>query len=471
MARTQSIGTSTIAVDLAFSALRDDFPTTSPQVEARRSEFNPLFDALEEAGVSRPTLQSAWTFHTASNEAVRSRMLAARDDALQRLGDDGLGCTVSGVDEDFEGTGARRIQGTFTVPWYLSAPQPPATFSYDESGAPEYQGTEEVEFTALIPASLIESSESGALVTFGHGLFGNAESTLSSGTAVGIAEDLGAVLVGTDWHGMSFKDLGFLASVLTNVSNFHMLGDNLQQGMINQLSLTRSMLGSCRALPEMQSEGGTSTIDPELSYLIGVSQGSILGTTLLTLSPDIHRGLLLVGGSTFSFMIERSTHYRRFEALLAPFYASRLETGTLMVLSQSVWDYAETAGWIGITNDGSDETDPKEFIYLVAENDAQVSNLSSDVAVRAAGIPVIEGSSRLPWGIPVEEAPYQGSAYVAFGTWDPDPAGTNVSPESDEGGHVAVGFSEPATEMIGHFFATGEVIIPCAPDCSTVDQQ
>lgn len=460
-----------IEADPVFAALRDGVETTSTQVEGRRPEFNRLFDALEAAGVSRDTLQSAWTFHTASDEAVRSRMLTVRDDALERMGEAGLGCTVSTVEDDFQGTGARRILGTFTVPWYLSAPLAPATFVYGDDGDPEFQGTEEIPFTAIVPASLLEGDAPGPLVTFGHGLFGNAEGTLSNVLAVGIAENLDGVLVATDWHGMSAKDLGFLATALTNVSSFYMIGDNLQQGMVNQMALTRSMLGSCRALPALQAGSGDSVINPEQSYFIGISQGSILGTTLLTLSPDIHRGLLLVGGSTFSFMIERSTHYSRFELLLSPFYGSRLETGTLMVLSQSVWDDAETAAWIGIANEGSADTEPKEFIYLVAENDAQVSNLSSDMAARTAGIPVMEGSSRTPWGIPVEAAPYAGSAYVAFGTWDQAPAGTNVSPESDDGGHNAVGFSEPATEMVKHFFDTGEVIVPCAPDCSAVDQE
>jgi len=267
---------------------------------------------------------------------------------------------------------------------------------------------------------------------------------------------------------MSSKDLIFLGEALANVSTFYLLGENLQQGMINQMTLTRSMLGTCRTLPELANNAGDPAIDPEQSFFIGGSQGSILGSTYLTLTPDIDEGLLVVGGSTFSFMIERSIHYTRFETLLNPFYGSRLNTGTLMVLSQMVWDDAETAAWIGITESGSPRTNPKRYIYLVAENDAQVGNLSSDIAVRTAGIPVMAGSSRTPWGIPVEEGPYDGSAYVAFGTWDADPVGSNVSPETDDGGHGAVGVSEPALQMLQRFLDTGEVSVPCAPDCSAV---
>ena len=454
--------------DAVFAALRDGTPTTSEQIEARRPDHEALFSTLEEADVPRDALQLAWSFHTGSNEAIRSRMLNLRDDALERLGEDGLGCTVTRVDEDFRGLGGRRIQGTFTVPWYMDAPQPPATFVLDDDGNPTYQGTEEVAFTAFVPRSLLEGDVPGELVTLGHGLFGAAEGFLSSPALIRLADDFGAVLVGTDWHGMSSKDLIFLGEALADVSTFYLLGENLQQGMINQLTLTRSMLGACRGLPEFANATGESAIDPQDSFFIGGSQGSILGTTYLTLTPDIHRGALIVGGSTFSFMIERSIHYNRFEALLTPFYGSRLVTGTLMVLSQMVWDDAETAAWIGITERGSPRTDPNRYIYLVSENDAQVPNLSSDIAVRTAEIPVLTGSARTPWGIPVEDAPVSQSAYISFGTWDPAPVGSNVSPESDEGGHGEAGFTEPAVEMFRRFFDTGEIIVPCAPDCSAV---
>jgi len=457
-----------IEADPVFAALRDGVRTNARQLEARRPTFETLFDALGESGVARDELVAAWSFHTASDEAIRSRMFAMRADALERLGDDGLGCTVTAVDEDFGGRGARRVRGTYAVPWYLTAPRAPATFVYDEDGDPAFQGTEEVAFTAIVPASLLESDAPGPLVTWGHGLFGNAEGSLSGRPLIDAADAFGAVMVGTDWHGMSSSDLGFLATALSDVSNFYMLGENLQQGMVNMMTLTRSMLGDCRLLPELARVDGEPAIDPETNYFIGGSQGSILGATHLALSPDTDRGILFVGGANFSFMIERSIHFTRFETLLAPFYGSRLNTGMLMVLSQSVWDDAETAAWIGIATEGSDETTPKEFIYLVAENDAQVPNLSSDIAARIAGIPVLTGSARTPWGVPVEDAPVTGSAYVSFGGWDAPPVGGNVSPEVDDGGHGAVGFTPESITMVDRFFATGEIIVPCAPDCSDV---
>lgn len=448
----------------AFAALRDGVLTTSTELEARRAGFEDLFDDLAAAGIPRDSLQAAWRFHTASDETIRARMLAMREDALVQMGADGLGCTVTSVDDDFKSTGARRVRGTFTVPWYLTAPQPPATIVTDANGDPVFQGTEEVDFIAIIPPSLLAATEPGRLITFGHGLFGSAENTLSN--AADIAEAAGAVLVATDWHGMSSKDLVFLGTALANTSDFYMLGQNLQQGMISMMTLTRSMMGSCKSLPEMQATAGNDTIDPTQSYFIGGSQGSILGTTALTLSPDIDRGVLIVGGANFSFMIERSIHFNTFELLLAPSYGSRLATGTLMVLSQSVWDDAETAAYIEATTAGLPDIGPKSFLYLVAKNDAQVTNLSSAMAIRSAGVPVMTGSVHLPWDVPVVDSPYTGSAYIAFDVGDPDPPLGNLSPAEDFGGHGAVGTTPESFQMIDEFLGTGVINVPCAPDCT-----
>lgn len=448
----------------AFRALRDGQVTDSEDLEARRDGFEALFAKLEAAGVARGELQMAWRFHTESFASAHDDLLAMRADALERLGDEGLGCTVESVDEGFRDIAFRRVRATVTVPWYLDAPRQPAAIVRDEAGRPVYQGTEEVPFTVILPRSLADAQEAGPLITWGHGLFGEADGTVSHEQILRVAEEAGAVIAGTDWAGMSQKDLGFLAVALADISQFWHLGEMLRQGMINQIALTRSLLGVCRTLPELTADGAP-LIEPERRYFVGGSQGSILGGTLLTLSPDISRGALIVGGSNFSFMIERSIHYNRFEPLLAPSYPARLDRAVLMALSQHIWDRAESASYLRHATAGLPGIGPKEFLYVVAENDAQVPNLASHLAARLAGIPVVEGSVHRPWGVPEVAAPYRGSAYVAFDVGDrPTPPG-NRAPQVDDGGHNDAAFTPPAKEMIRHFLDTGEVIMPCDGLC------
>ena len=77
---------------------------------------------------------------------------------------------------------------------------------------------------------------------------------------------------------------------------------------------------------------------------IGISQGSVLGGTFLTQSPDIDRGALIVGGANFSFMIERSIHFNTYETFLMPAYGKRLVTAQLMAISCAVTNRFPYAG-------------------------------------------------------------------------------------------------------------------------------
>ncbi|MFC1482253.1 hypothetical protein ACFL51_00445 [Myxococcota bacterium] len=292
---------------VAFAALRDGQTTDSDELEARRESYEVMFAALEEAGVERGSLIMAWWWHTASFEAKHGTLLAMRDDALDRLGAAGLGCTVTEVEEDFEGISYRLVRATVETPWYLDQPEAPAEIVRDETGAPVYQGTEEVEFLVILPDSLASTGTAGPLVVWGHGLFGSMNDHITEPTLLQLAEDRGFVYAATNWAGMSSNELGFLSTALTDISQFYRVGEHVQQGMINQITLTRSMLGVCHDLPEMTADG-TPIIDPEIDPLfVGGSQGSILGGTLLTISPDLDVGALMVGGGEL-LLHDRALH-------------------------------------------------------------------------------------------------------------------------------------------------------------------
>ena len=224
-------------------------------------------------------------------------------------------------------------------------------------------------------------------------------------------------------------------------------------------------MGGCLGDPGFLNDSGESAVDSETGEFVGISQGSVLGGTFLTQSPDIDRGALIVGGANFSFMIERSIHFNTYETFLMPSYGSRLVTAQLMALSQHVWDNAETAAWIGAARDGLADAGPKRFVFLVAQNDAQVPNLSSDIAVRITGMPVLEDSSYIPWGSEVITGTTTDSAFISFDMGDRDPPRGNESPDEDDGGHNNAGLTEEALSMINHFFETGIIESTCDGPC------
>lgn len=447
----------------AFVAFRDNRPTDRDDIESRRADQEVLFSALEDVGVARAELQQAWWFHTASEESTRGTLLSMRADAMERIGESGLGCTVNSTED--VGTIGRLMHGTVTVPWYLDAPSPPASIVRDDDGNPVYQGTEEIEFAAYVPRTIIESGDEGTVMVWGHGLFGSGAPLVEATEIMLLAETTGRVMVATDWHGMSTKDLEFLVGALWDVSDFYMVGENLQQGMVIQNTLTRTIMHGCAGNEGFLNDAGTSAVSSESGEFVGISQGSVLGGGFLTQSPDIDRGALIVGGANFSFMIERSIHFNTYETFLMPSYGSRLVTAQLMALSQHVWDNVETAAWIGAAKEGLADAGPKRFLYLVAQNDAQVPNLSSDITVRMTDMPVLEDSSYIPWGSEVISGSTTDSAFVSFDMGDRDPPRGNESPDVDDGGHNSAGLTQEALDMIVHFLDTGVIESTCDGPC------
>jgi len=451
----------------AFRALRDGIPTDSEEIEARRDRFDEVFAALHSAGVDRSELQQAWSFHTASGESIRGEMLHIRADALQRLGDDGIACEVTSVEDDYGGDGLtyRRVRGTYTVPSYVDSPEPPTSFVRGPDDLPQYVDDYEVAFTVIIPQSLVDGgAHAGPVVTFGHGLLGTGEGTISMSQIRDIAYRAESVLIATDWAGMASEDVPTVGMALADPNNFVFMAERLQQGMVNQIALTRTMAGVCSDIEEFQHDG-VNLLDTEQLHYVGVSQGGIYGGTLMTLSPDIDRGVLLVNGVVFPFMMERSIDYSPYYPLLEVAWPDRVDQALLVPVAQHLWDASEPSGYLSHLTAGLDGIGPKEVLSIAVVNDAQVPNLSTDQAMRMVDVPVIEGSAMEPFGFEVQTAPVQGSALVYIDMGDRDVPEGNVYPTEDDGGHSAVGTTDIAVEMIQSFLATGETPMPCDGIC------
>ena len=453
----------------SFTGFRDNIATGSVNLELRRPSYESLFSKLEAVGVDRDGLQAAWWFHTASGETIRGDMLSMREDALARLGEDGLGCTITRVENNHHGQIWRYVEGTFTVPSYMDSPTPPARFVRGPDDRPQFVEYTEVPFVANIPAALAEAPggpEAGPLATFGHGLLGSAEGSINSSDLREMTNRFGAVIAGTDWDGMSSEDLPALATVMLNGSNFPVMTERLQQGMINQIALTRTLAGVCRTCPELSADDGTPLIDPAELYYVGGSQGGIFGGTLLTLSPDIDRGILFVGAANYSLMLDRSTAFVPYFEAFKIGYPKRIDRALMIPAAQQLWEASDPAGYLPFAVEGLPGIGPKEILSIVAENDAQVPNLASDVAARMAGIPVVEGSVRQPWGLDVRTAPYYGSGYISIDIGDSEVPYGNEPPPEDEGGHYNVPFSETSLTISGAFLMEdGLITMPCEGIC------
>ncbi|MAB36011.1 MAG: hypothetical protein CL975_01635, partial [Euryarchaeota archaeon] len=455
---------------ISFKALRDGVLTDSNQIEESRPGYESMFSALSEVGFERSSLQSAWWFHTASTESLTDNLISMRDDASQRLGDAGLGCNVTSVDENYgdDNSTLRRISGTITTPHYLQSTYPPTAMTRDDVGNPKFNFMNEVIFTLTIPMSSAENSQPAPLVVLGHGFLGDGEGMVSGFR--GWANQSGVATIGTDFKGWSSDgDFDAVTFGLMNVNYLQHQSERLQQSVINHLAMIRTIKGVCSDLPEFY-HNGTNLVDTSDVDYMGVSLGGIRGPSMLSLIPEMDRGVLWVAGSSFSFIAERSTQYTQFEGLFSSSlaYESTMDRSILIALMQSMWDTTEPETYLPFREGGLEgELHPYEILYLVSINDAQVTTLSADRASRTSGIPVLSNSTHHPEGLDVVEASESSSAIVYFdGRFPEVPSGNIQGPMAYHSlaHNQVLGFG-PAADLATNFLESGTITDTCSGKC------
>ena len=74
------------------------------------------------------------------------------------------------------------------------------------------------------------------------------------------------------------------------------------------------------------------------------------GPSIIGLSPDLNRGVLWAGGSSFSHIIERCTQYDKFYFVFASEYGydNQLDRAVAMSIMQSLWDSTETDTFLSL---------------------------------------------------------------------------------------------------------------------------
>ena len=456
----------------AFQAILDGHQTDAPDIEARQESMATLIQALGASGHDVENLKDAWQFHTASLDSIVGPMLSMRADALERLGDDGIGCTVESVETDWmDDTDAdfRLIKGTYTVPQYLEWQNPPSKISTDVDGTPQFVENAEIPFTLVIPQVLADNNESGPLVVFGHGFLGDGRSAVSE-WAIGWMQEYEVAMVATDISGWSGSDLDTVFMGLANPEYFEHQSDRLQQMLVNQMALARTFKGVCSDLAEM-NYNGTNLVDSSDVHYMGYSLGGIYGASITGFSPDIDRAALWVGGSGFSTFIERSTNYATFSDgfVLPQAYPERNDRALLIGICQQMWDATDAETWLRFAENGyGDEIQPFSLLSTISVNDAQVPGLSSDRAARTAGIPMLNGSMMSPYGIDVADGPITGSAIVYWdGSYDAMPD-TNAAPPIGDSGkaHNEIAPIIEVNSMVEDFLLTGIINDTCGGSCT-----
>ncbi|MFO0684062.1 MAG: hypothetical protein U0234_18565 [Sandaracinus sp.] len=465
-----------------FAALRDGTPLPGADLDARRPDMDAVFTTLEGVGVARGELIAAWSFETGSDEAITRDLLTMRDRALGVLGDEGLGCTVTRVQDASAGDPVasglyRRIEGTFTMPSFLVGTAEDVASSHvvrDGEGLPAVQGNVEVPFVALVPESVrarvAAGGAPGRLVVYGHGILGD-RFEVDSEWMTTTASQLGLVIVAADWWGMSRSDLGRLVATLgTQFDDFGTTQERLRQGITNVLGLTRSFRGRCAELAPFAIDvaaGGTApAYDASRPYYYGNSMGAILGGALAGVMTDVDRYALGVGGGSWSFLVTRSDAWRTFGALLGNSFDDALVRDLMIVMTAPFWDPIDAISFAPhLVGDPLPGSQAQHVMMQIGIGDVAVSNAASYLEARTAGIPMIVPSVSAPYGVTTTSAPAS-SAMTVFALPGVDP----IAPGSHDPGmsatHNGVRSLDAVLAQLDAFFAPdGAVTDPCTGAC------
>jgi len=467
-----------------FAKLRDG--RTPANARYRR-----IFKDLKKARVKRDkSLFLTWDFTVASEKSLTARVLSMRDATFKGFGDANLADgVVSGsapsfslqakpLVDDFakfnDGRYAQVLEGTFTVPCYLTnGCAPGSVMTIDpKTNLPKLQGAYTARFTCVVPATAT-ADHPARLALYGHGLLGKETEILTGPDVPKIAAESNTVFCATPWIGMANEDIGTAAGVLGDFSKMPQIPDRLQQGFLNALVLGRILAhpGGLATSPLLQSGGRPIVQSGSIGYDSN-SQGGINGGALTALAPDFTRAVLGVPGMNYSVLLPRSKDFEVYSKIMYPAYKSELERPLILDLAQLLWDRGEGNGYAQhMTTDPLPNT-PKHTVLLdVGFGDHQVTPFQADVEARTIGASIhtpIVPSGRSPqaepsWGIPaITSYPFNGSAIVY---WDWGPAHVTVPtlanrPNSGlEDPHEAVRRTPAARAQKAAFLAPGGALI------------
>ena len=483
----------------AFAALRDGATAGDADLAPRQARFDEIFAFLDAQGVDRGALTLAWDFHTASSDAMHGPMLHVRDQGFALAGSDGPPLVFDEIEEfvaEDDGSGMPvhpytwlRIRGHFDAPHFVHASEPVGGiqgFVFNDGAAPwrpDAQGTREAGFWMIVPHVAKDGGAQG-LVTYGHGLFGDAEEVLEPGWTrpcgrfpdrecgwwnARIGQRHGLIFAGADLIGMSEEDAdGAGLTIVTEVSLFTWIADRLHQGMLEYLLLTRALQ---RQLPThaMFAERGI-VVDPDRAFYQGNSQGGIFGAALVALSPDITRGHLGVPGQNYSMFLQRSTGFVPFYGVVQSIYPSTADQAIIINLLQLLWDGTENSSYLRhLSAEPFGDQAPSYILAAPTKGDYLVPPISFEAAARttALQIPALERYDpvrALPLA-PKATYPRTGSGIVLWGLGNEWPAADRANrppPEHPLGDpHEDLRHLDAHADQMVHFLETGEIVDTC----------
>jgi hypothetical protein len=367
---------------------------------------------------------------------------------------------------------ARRIEGTMRVPLYLENGEPRARITRDAMGVPESRGDIDVPFRVLVPRSVAErdpTAPPARALVYGHGFFGTRDEMLADFLGQTI-DRMGAVAFGVDWWGMSLPDRGPVATdLLDDTANALVFTDRLHQAFANQIALGYAIRGPLASAMELAVDASPLYDETHL-YYYGNSNGYILGTTYVTLSPHVERAVFGVGGVGYTFMMFRAAPFGLFLGLVQMRMPRPIDHQLFVSMIGSEFDRIDPTTYTPRLLEGTLPGAPAERRVLLqyGPGDSAVPYLSAELHARILGIPLLTPSSRPVPELPTMDGDFDGSALVQldYGLDPPIPGDLGQPPIDDPMIHEGIRRLDVAQQQIDLFLRPdGRVVATCEAAC------
>jgi hypothetical protein len=432
---------------------------------------------LTRDGISKKTLWLAWDFTVDSKKNLTAPALAMRNEAFAALGGRVPTYTLTSVtfDPATRPSLAREVTGTVTVPSFLTGTEgvPGTVLTEGSDGLPVQVGghTQTAKFWCEIPKDA-SPAHPATVGYYGHGLFNSGDEVFTSWVPQ-FSDAYDYVFCGTTWVGLSKTTLSLAVGVVTDLSQFPSMADNLMQSLVNAQVVGR-LLDTPKGFatrPAFESQDHRPLIraDRHLVYY-GNSEGGIMGGAFTALSTDTTRSVLGVPGMDYDVLLDRSADFTPFLVPLNSSYPTRAEQQIGFDLIQMLWDRAEADGYAEQMTGGLPGTPPHQVLLEEGFGDHQVANITTETEARTIG-----ASLRTPalapdrsneeepfWGLPALRPRSEGPALTVWDSGVPAPPLTDTPPTRGPDPHDTVPRSLPAAwKQMNAFYRTGRVINPC----------
>jgi len=379
-------------------------------------DFRALIDDLDGLGVPEGDIALAWDFPIDANGG-RTTLQSALDQAvvpntwtLPRVRDLDLGELVAP-------TTWRAADGSFDSPSFLLADDD--WLDLGDDGTVTQHGTLPSYLYVHIPES-VKDAPAGTVpvLVFGHGIFGSPEYYLDDDEdengLLALADEAGVIVVATRWRGMYAGARVDALGAAQDFGQLPIVTDRLLQGVIDTRTLVE-MVNSGPFLddPVFLGASGQKLPDPTKVGYYGISLGGIGGAVLIGSGAPVDAGVLHVGGSSWSTMLERSTQWVAFELFLEVSIPDPADRQLLYAGMQLFWDPVDPVAW-------SDELAAgPPVLWQESIGDEQVPNFTTEIVARSAGATLLGPAVREPYGMTATAGPLPAGS-IAVSQFDPE---------------------------------------------------